>query len=114
MGVAMGTVFLADFAWVRWWVGVVQDGKSWVRWWVGVHESRMRGFRVGTRYSIHAPGPHLCSSCLGDDDTARGCVLHVVAFCQIDRNSMTLHKDRGVFRAAAVPCSWTLQTVVFI
>ena len=40
VGVAMGTVFLADFAWVRWWVGVVQDGKSWVRWWVGVHESQ--------------------------------------------------------------------------
>ena len=35
-------------------------------------------------------------SCLADDDTARGCVLHVVAFCLLDRNSMTLHKDRGV------------------
>ena len=58
----MGTVFLADFARVRWWVGVVQDGKSWVRWWVGVHESRMHGFRVGTRYS-YTGAPPLVMSC---------------------------------------------------
>ena len=47
VGVAMGTVFLSDFAWVRWWVGVVQDGKSWVRWWVGVHDSQNAWFSGG-------------------------------------------------------------------
>ena len=39
-------------------------------------------------------------SCLADDDTARGCVLHVVAFCQIDRSKKGALRTRVHARPA--------------
>ena len=63
VGVAMGTVFLADFAWVRCWVGVVQDGKSWVWWWVGVPYS----IRGSAYYLLNWP-KSLMPMALGGDE----------------------------------------------